>query len=153
MTNTLSQPHQLSAIAGQIQTGQLRGLLIFASSRYCPWCGLVVSEQLLPRLRAPDLPPIAIVEFNINDSRPLTTHLDKTEGGLEPPKRRKLSPDLSPSTWAKSHQIRVVPTVTAVDQQLLPLLPPLVGYGSADFYGAYLEEQVRESIRYWAKNR
>jgi hypothetical protein len=153
MTNTLSQPNQISAIAGQVQAGHLQGFLIFASSRYCPWCGLVVSEQLLPRLRARDFPPIAIVEFDINDSQPLATRLENTMGGLGPPMRRKLSPDLSPSTWAKSHQIRVVPTVTAVDQQLSPLLPPLVGYGSADFYGAYLEEQVRESIRYWARNR
>jgi hypothetical protein len=147
MTPQLFEANQISTIASQLKEGQIKGFLIFASSKYCPWCGLVLREQLLPRLRARDLPPIAIVEFDINNSRSLAISRDNPTGVFE------LSANLSPSTWATSHKIRVVPTLTAVDQRLSPLLPALVGYSSADFYGAYLEEQIGESIRYWATVR
>jgi hypothetical protein len=147
MTTQIFQANQIATISEQLHKGQIKGLLIFASSRYCPWCGLVSNDQLLPRLNANGLPKIAIVEFDIDDSTPLPTQGDSPSKGLRP------TVNMSPLTWAKAHKIRVVPTVTAVDQQLSPLRPPLIGYSSADFYGAYLEEQITKSIRYWVKAR
>lgn len=147
MTTQLVQPNQLSAISSQLQEGRLAGLLVFASSKYCPWCGLVSNDQLLPRLRASGMPKIAIVEFDINDPTPAITASDQHSGGL------RLTSNLSPLAWAKAHKIRVVPTVTAVNRQLIPLGPPLIGYSSADFYGAYLEEQITQAVNYWAKAR
>lgn len=147
MTTLISQAKQIAKISEQLYEGQIKGLLIFASSRYCPWCGLVTNDQLLPRLKASGLPKIAVIEFDIDDSTPLPA----PSGG--PLKGLRLPVNLSPLSWAKAHKIRVVPTITAVNQQLSPLRAPLIGYSSADFYGAYLEEQITESIRYWVKAR
>jgi hypothetical protein len=147
MTTLISQANQIAEISEQLYEGQIKGLLIFASSRYCPWCGLVTNDQLLPRLKASGLPKIAIIEFDIDDSTPLPAPSGVPLKGL------RLPVNLSPLSWAKAHKIRVVPTITAVNQQLSPLRAPLIGYSSADFYGAYLEEQITESIRYWVKAR
>lgn len=147
MTIQIFQAKQIDAISKQLHEGQFKGLLIFASSRYCPWCGLVANDQLLPRLKASGPPKIAIVEFDIDDATPLPKPSGGSLQGL------RLPVSLSPRTWAKTHKIRVVPSVAAVDQQLSPLRAPLIGYSSVDFYGAYLEEQINESIRYWAKAR
>lgn len=132
-------------VENQLRQGKLAGLLIFASSRYCPWCGLVANDQLLPRLRAVELPQVAIVEFDINDAKPL--QLDPTHQAA----RLVIAPKTSPSAWAKTHNVRVVPTVVAVNRQLYPLRPGLVGYNSVDFYSAYLEEQIVASVNYWAR--
>ena len=145
MNTQLVQPNQLSATSRQLQEGRLAGLLVFASSKHCPWCGLVSNDQLLPRLRTPGLAKIAIVEFDINDPTPVITASDQHSGGL------RLPSNLSPLAWAKAHKIRVVPTVTAVNSQLTPLRTPLIGYSSADFYGAYLEEQITQAVNYLAK--
>ena len=147
MNTQLVQPNQLSAISRQLQEGRLAGLLVFASSKHCPWCGLVSNDQLLPRLRTPGLAKIAIVEFDINDATTLTSAGNPHSEGL------RLPSNVSPLAWAKAHNIRVVPTITAVNRQLTPLRTPLVGYSSADFYGAYLEEQITEAVNYWAKAR
>jgi len=147
MTIQIFKAKQIDTISKQLHEGQFKGLLIFASSSYCPWCGLVANDQLLPRLKASGLPQIAIVEFDIDDSTPLPNPSGDPSQGL------RLPVSLSPRTWAKAHKIRVVPSVTAVNQQLSPLRAPLIGYSSVDFYGAYLEEQITESIRYWAKAR
>lgn len=147
MTTLISQANQIAEISEQLYEGQIKGLLIFGSSRYCPWCGLVTNDQLLPRLKASGLPKIAIIEFDIDDSTPLPAPSGVPLKGL------RLPVNLSPLSWAKAHKIRVVPTITAVNQQLSPLRAPLIGYSSADFYGAYLEEQITESIRYWVKAR
>ena len=47
----------------------------------------------------------------------------------------------------------LTPTLAMLDAQAKPLAAPLVGYGSRDFYGAYLEEQIQNARIYWQNRR
>jgi thioredoxin-related protein len=148
---SLEQTKSIHQAVTSVSAGQVKGLLIFVSSQHCPWCHAVIKEQLLPRLRSQSLPPISIIEFDIQDTRPLMSHQNKQDTWIS----LKLAwPEgLSPASWAKSLRIRAVPTIVAVNEKLQPLVEPLVGYNLADFYGSYLEDQVNASIHYWKKRR
>lgn len=148
---TLERTENLYGAFNRIASDRLQGLLVFLSSERCPWCQAVAAEQLLPRLRSQSLPTIAIVEFNIQDTRPFRSHqIKQDERGHKNP---AFPERLSPAAWAKAIGIRAVPTIVAVDEKLQPIVTPLVGYNLADFYGSYLEDQVNASIHYWRRQR
>ena len=148
---TLERTENLHQAVQRVSAGHVKGLLIFVSSQHCPWCHAVIKEQLLPRLKSRSLPPIAIVEFDMQDTRSFQSHQSR-QGNWN-------SPDLawpellSPAAWASRMRIRAVPTIVAVNKKLEPIVEPLVGYNLADFYGSYLEDQVNASVNYWNKQR
>ena len=113
-------------------------VLGFYTSHSCPWCVAVRREQLEPRLRANDPPKIAIIEFDADSDAVFTL----------PDGRRQTA-----RQWAHGLGFRLTPTLAALDRTAKPIVSPLVGYSSKDFYGAYLEEQIRQAQRYWQNQR
>lgn len=124
------------------------------TAAHCPWCALVIEEQLLPRIRSRTGPALDVVVFDIADSQTAVVLQPNT-----PPETGRSAPSgpspaalrFTPARWAENHNYRVAPTVVLVDRDAEPLFPPLVGYSSRDFYGAYLDDQVVRAQRYWSQ--
>jgi hypothetical protein len=125
---------------------QSRGELVPAvmvGSAHCPWCELILKEQLGPRIMSSQIPQLLVLDFDLADRKPV-------EGlylGPMGPNGRALSP----SEWAKAHRFALAPTVVVVNQFGQPIGEPLIGYASRDFYGAYLEDRIRLAQAYWQK--
>ena len=142
-SNHLHQPTQFKTILAQ--AGQARGEMvpaIMVGSARCPWCELVLKEQLGPRVISQDRPQFMILDFDLSDRRPV-------EGLWSP--RAPSGRFLSPADWAKAHRYALAPTVVFIDQRGQPITEPLIGYASRDFYGAYLEDRILQAQAYWQK--
>jgi len=136
----LLPPSALPKALSQAQKAKDRAVAIMVSSAHCPWCGLLIQEQLIPRVRNASGPKLDVVVFDLAD-----TQLVRLTAPGSPVQQ------FSPQAWAQSHRYRVAPTVVMVGNACQPLFPPLVGYSSRDFYGAYLDDQVERAQRYWSQ--
>lgn len=115
--------------------------VVMVSSLHCPWCELVLRDQLLPRLLSGESPEMVLVVFDLADGQLRDIRL----GGKKE--------TIAPSQWAAQHQFRIAPTLVAIGQDARPIGLPLVGYSSRDFYGAYLDDLLRLAQPYWSKAR
>lgn len=115
---------------------QSRSLVVagMLTSHRCPWCVALRKEQLDPRMRATPAPQLLVVEFDIDDTMPI--HF--------PDGKKRTA-----RSWGEAYGLTLTPTIVMLDRMAKPLAPPLVGYGSRDFYGAYLEDQIRIAHGYW----
>jgi thioredoxin-related protein len=124
---------------------QARGGLvpaIMVGSAHCPWCELILKEQLSPRMVSQQRPQLLVLDFDLADRKPV-------EGlRLNSPASTRL---LSPADWAKGHRYALAPTVVFTNQLGQPITEPLIGYASRDFYGAYLEDRILQAQAYWQK--
>ena len=50
-------------------------------------------------------------------------------------------------SFSKTRGIRIVPTLEFLDGAGTPISPPLVGAGIPDYYGAYLDNGIEQSLR------
>jgi len=126
-----------SALVATLQRAQQARNLVVAgmlTSHRCPWCVALRKEQLDPRMRASQAPQLMVVEFDVDDTAPIQFPDGKQR---------------TARTWGDAYGMTLTPTVAMLDRMARPLAPPLVGYGSRDFYGAYLEEQIRIAHGYW----
>jgi thiol-disulfide isomerase/thioredoxin len=102
-------------------------IVIMFSRPDCPHC-LALRLESMRHLRADDARRgILVYELDITDDRPLVAE----------------SPT-SPQSIARSMAIRLVPTVAFLGPEG-ELAERLVGYGSRDFYNAYLEDRIDRS--------
>ena len=139
----LLAPNQFQSVIRGAQ--QARGGLapaVMVGSAHCPWCELILKEQLAPRMVGQQKPQLVVLDFDLADRKPV-------EGLnlIKPPSTRPLSP----AEWAKAHRYALAPTVVFVDQLGQPITEPLIGYASRDFYGAYLEDRILQAQAYWQK--
>ena len=139
---------QLSTVLQE--AARARGGLVvvaMASLPNCPWCDLVLRDQLLPRMRSDTPPHVRAVVLDITDRRPIL-------GGGAPDNR---APGQlawlaqSPQQWARRQRIRMAPTVFPIDLLGQAIGEPLIGYSSVDFYGAYLEDRIQLAKAHWAR--
>ncbi|MGA0817233.1 MAG: hypothetical protein ACO3OX_07625 [Burkholderiaceae bacterium] len=139
----LLEPSQFQAVIQAAR--QARGALapaVMVGSAHCPWCELILKEQLGPRMLGQHKPQLVALDFDLADRKPV-------EGlRLHQPKSTRL---LSPADWAKAHRYALAPTVVFIDQLGQPITEPLIGYASRDFYGAYLEDRILQAQAYWRK--
>jgi thioredoxin-related protein len=136
----LLPPASLPKALMQAQKSKDRAVAIMVSSAHCPWCGLLINEQLIPRVRSVLGPGLDVVVFDLVDTQIIR---------LTPPGSSPLQ--FTPQAWAQAHRYRVAPTLVMVGSTCQPLFEPLVGYSSRDFYGAYLDAQVERAQRYWSQ--
>ena len=120
-------------------------LVAMGSLPNCPWCDLVLKDQLLPRMRSADRPQVRVVLLDITDRRPIR----KSPNRAEPSELTWLAQ--SPQQWARAQGIRMAPTVFPIDLTGRAIGEPLVGYSSVDFYGAYLEDRIQLAKAHWAR--
>ena len=50
-------------------------------------------------------------------------------------------------SFSKTRGIRIVPTLEFLDGVGTPISPPLVGAGIPDYYGAYVDNGIEQSLR------
>lgn len=118
--------------------GQSVAVAAFLTSPRCPWCIALQQEQIEPRLRADHSTKLWIIELNVDDPTEFTL----------PDNRRR-----SARQWGEPLGLNLTPTIAMLDQTAKPLLPPLKGYSSRDFYAAYLEDQITAAAKYWQNLR
>ncbi|MCP5267032.1 MAG: thioredoxin fold domain-containing protein [Burkholderiaceae bacterium] len=98
----------------------------------CAFCERLRAEQLIHLHRDAARIGVRVVELSMTDRRPIP--------GTEPPE--------SPAAMARRLGVRLAPSVLFVSNER-EIAPRLEGYGSPDFYGAYLDErtaQARQAI-------
>ena len=97
----------------------------------CPYCEALRREQLIHLHRDERRAGVRVLELDLRDARPLSSPIAASE---------------TPSALAARLGIRVAPTVLFLGGER-EIAPRLVGYGSRDFYGAYLEERISTARR------
>ena len=97
----------------------------------CPYCEALRREQLIHLHRDERRAGVRVLELDLQDARPLSSPIGASE---------------TPSALAARLGIRVAPTVLFLGGER-EIAPRLVGYGSRDFYGAYLEERISTARR------
>jgi len=109
-----------------------RVIVVLFSTGGCPWCQRVREEVLLPMLANPvDAARIIVREVDIDGrdavadfSGAATTH----------------------AAFAGRRAVRFSPTVLILGPGGEQLAAPLIGFGTADYYGFYLEERIETGL-------
>jgi len=109
-----------------------RVIVVLFSTAGCPWCQRVREEYLKPMLANPaDRARIIVREIDMDGREPLadfsgllTTH----------------------AAFASRHEVRFAPTVFVLGPGGEQLAAPLVGFGTADYYGYYLDERIAAGL-------
>src|SRR5690606_36502291 len=123
----------------------------------CGYCAAIRQEQLLHRAREAKEWRVRVVEYGIDDRRPFAPERQRRAGSNEPgrddaaPRSRPHAspsapqPPSSPAALADSLKSRVAPAVVFIGRDGSEVAERLVGYGSPDFYGAYLERRIGQA--------
>ena len=135
---SLPRAESLAALAARA-THEGRPVVALFSRQGCGWCEAIRREQLAHLAREAQARGVLVVEFDLADARPFS-----------PPAPRERSDtwaaEESPAALARRLGIRVAPTVAFLGRDG-ELAERLVGYGSPDFYGAYLDERIAQARR------
>lgn len=117
-----------------LQEGARRGevTVVLFSLQGCGLCEAVRREQLQPLARA-RLPGYRSVDLDLADARAFADA------------RRHPERDASSQALARRLDVRVAPTLVFLGPAGEELAERLVGYGSRDFYGAYLEARIAQA--------
>jgi thioredoxin-related protein len=122
--------------------------IVMISRPACPFCEAIRREQLLPMQRAQKtsaaLPKLVLVEFDFT----ITT---KFEAAVNPGQSRIAAPE-NPRKLAQQLGIKLAPTLLFLgwekaSREFQELAERLVGYGSRDFFSAYLDERIEISLK------
>ncbi len=109
-------------------------LVVLYGTATCPWCAKVRRNYLAPLARTG---AAVVIEIDLEHAMPL-----KDFSGRATDHR----------TFARSQQVRVMPTVAMYGGSGEALAEPLIGMSSEDFYGAYLEERLAIATSNLKKN-
>jgi thioredoxin-related protein len=105
-----------------------RALVLLYATADCPWCRRVRQEFLIPMQRSPvDAKRVLVREIDIESNRPL------------------VGVDDEPTTHARfatARGLRFVPVVTFHGADGVETAERLVGFRTADWYGAYLDRRI-----------
>lgn len=112
--------------------GRARVVVALFSLPGCPYCE-VVRRNYLRHLEGA-VSGVRVAEYVIGDERAFT----HAGSDVDAPK--------SPAALAKRLGIRIAPTVVFFGEGDRELADRLVGYGSADFYGGYLEGRIASAL-------
>ncbi len=100
-------------------------LVVMVSLDGCPWCRIVRENYLRPLRAAGKLP---VVQVDIASAAPLQDFAG-----------RATTHDALTRAW----NVDTAPTLLFFGRQAREVAPRLVGVGSPDFYGAYLDDRIR----------
>lgn len=134
----LTQPVDLRASAAGA-AAQGRVLLVLFSETGCPWCERLRREVLLPMQRNAGLQKkLAFFQVDVDSGAAVRDFSGEAT---------------TQAALSRRYGIRIMPTVLLLGPTGQPLAEPLVGYGSSDFYGAYLEERINTAQAAMAAKR
>lgn len=105
-----------------------RVIVVLFSTGGCPWCQRVREEYLSPMLANPaDAARIIVREVDIDGRETLA---DFSGAGT------------THAAFAGRYEVRFAPSVLVLGPRGEQLAAPLIGFGTADYYGFYLEERI-----------
>ena len=99
----------------------------------CPFCEAIRRDQLRHLAREQASQHLRVVEYDLTDRNPFA------------PAGRSAAAAESPAALAATLGIRLAPTVVFLAPDGSELAERLIGYPSADFYGAYLEQRLEQA--------
>jgi thiol-disulfide isomerase/thioredoxin len=119
-------------------TASGRPLLLLFSQDGCPWCERSRREFLLPmQANAGYRERVIFRQIDIDQATPLTGF----DGAAT-----------THRAFARAMKVKRFPTVMLLGHDGRILAEPLVGFGIADFYGAYLDERIDKAVAGLARN-
>ena len=127
----MTEARNLAADARVAAKGKLPLLVLFSESG-CPWCERARREFLVPMQRNPEYQAKVMMREVGTDSS--ATLLDF--GGNR----------TTQAAFARRHRVTMVPTVMLLDPRGEALAEPLVGFGSADYYGYFLDQRIDAAL-------
>ncbi len=107
-------------------------LLVLFSEAGCPWCERARQEFLLPMQRNPEYrSKVMMREVGIDNSAALVDFAGNKTTQAE---------------FARSRRVLMVPTVALFGARGQTLAEPLVGFGSADYYGYFIDQRIDAAL-------
>jgi thiol-disulfide isomerase/thioredoxin len=133
-----------------------RVAVVMLSRPNCPFCEAIRREQLIPLARESNaklrsngaLPSVDVVEFDLTSNLAFELASNPGPSAIQAPKTQK--------TLAQNFGIKLAPTLVFLGWkkstigsafEFSELAERLVGYGSKDFFSAYLEERIQIAAR------
>ena len=127
----MTQARDLAADARLAAERRIPLLLLFSETG-CPWCERARQEFLLPMQRNPDYRARVMMREVVVDSGAALVDFG---GGRT-----------TQADFARRSRIGMLPTVMLFGPRGEPLGEPLVGFGSADYYGYFLDERIDAAL-------
>ena len=112
-------------------------IVLFFNRVDCPYCERALREYLVPMSGDPAFAARAIFR---------QVEIDKSDALVDFDGRKTTHRDL-----AARFKVRFTPTIWFVDSEGRPLVEPIVGLRTVDFYGWYLEQAIAQSQEKLAK--
>ncbi|MFA5912071.1 MAG: thioredoxin fold domain-containing protein [Burkholderiales bacterium] len=107
-------------------------LLVLFSEAGCPWCQRARQEFLLPMQRNPEYQAkVMMREVGVDSTAALVDFAGKTT---------------TQANFARRSQIGMAPTVMLFGARGEVLGEPLVGFGSADYYGYFIDQRIDSAL-------
>lgn len=132
----LWQPREVGPLRDRIRT-ERRVLVALFSRPDCAFCAALRRDQLVHLVRESDTLGIIVAEFDLT----MKTRFGDADAS---------SPfGDSPAEFARRLNVRATPTVVFMGDNG-EVAERLVGYGSPDFYGAYLDDRIETAKRSFA---
>jgi hypothetical protein len=130
----LPRPASLGALRAQAER-ERRPIVALFSVTGCGHCEAIRRDQLRHLARESDARGVLVVEFDIADDRPFEAPAGAVADWNGAP---------SPAALARRLGVRVAPTLAFLGPGG-EVAPRLVGYGSPDFFGAYLDDRIEQA--------
>lgn len=117
---------------GRAAHASRRVIVVLFSTSGCPWCQRVREEYLKPMLANPaDVARIIVREVDIDGRESIADFSGAATTHAE---------------FAGRHEVRFAPSVLILGPRGEQLAAPLVGFGTADYYGFYLDERIEAGL-------
>jgi thioredoxin-related protein len=113
-----------------------RPMVVMFSLRGCPWCDALRREHFTGLIAAQQRLGILAVEIDMTDSHAFASP-------QQTPTPASLRAD-SPRELSRHYRVRLAPTVLFLGPDG-EVAERLVGYGSPDFFGAYLDQRIAQA--------
>ena len=127
----MTQASDLAADA-RLAAGRNIPLLVLFSQAACAWCERARQEFLLPMQRNPEYrSKVMMREIAIDSSATLADFAGRTTTQAE---------------FARRYHVSMTPTVMLFSPRGAALGEPLVGFGSADYYGWFLDQHIDAAL-------
>jgi thioredoxin-related protein len=114
-------------------------LVLMFSLRGCPWCDALRREHFAALLREQKRLGILAFEIDLTDSRAFSAQSSAAVENVPASLRAD-----TPRELGRLHKVRLAPTILFIGPQG-EVAERLVGYGSPDFFGAYLEQRIAQA--------
>lgn len=115
-----------------------RPLVVMFSLRGCPWCDALRREHFAALMAAQASLGVFAIEIDLTDARPFVA---ARATDTEPAQSLKAD---SPRELGRLHRVRLAPTVLFLGPEG-EVAERLIGYGSPDFFGAYLDQRLAQA--------